>query len=161
MKPISPRRCCCWHAPRATARLPAILPVRRARLFNPEYDPDTFSLANGQIMADFAVARQKVTRGEAEAWIDDLSQLGREGRYFFSLNRYLFLATRGGVSLPGRPGAVAACAEDGRPTPSLPLQHPAAALTPADDLPAAISRPNPSPFNVRNPRRETGPVDPG
>jgi arsenite methyltransferase len=54
----------------------------------------SFSLANGQIMADFAVARQKMTRGEAEAWIDDLSQLGREGRYFFSLNRYLFLATR-------------------------------------------------------------------
>ena len=87
------------HLPRTLARRlqDAGFQVDRRQvlvLFNPEYDPDTFSLANGQIMADFAVARQKVTRGEAEAWIDDLSQLGREGRYFFSLNRYLFLATR-------------------------------------------------------------------
>ena len=63
-------------------------------LFNPEYDPNTFSVANGRIMADFAVDRQRMTRDEARAWIDDLSHLGREGRYFFSLNRYLFLATR-------------------------------------------------------------------
>jgi arsenite methyltransferase len=87
------------HLPRTLARRlqDAGFQVDRRQvlvLFNPEYDPDTFSLANGQIMADFAVARQKMTRDEAEAWIDDLSQLGREGRYFFSLNRYLFLATR-------------------------------------------------------------------
>ena len=87
------------HLPRTLARRlqDAGFQVDRRQvlvLFNPDYDPDTFSLTNGQIMADFAVARQKVTRGEAEAWIDDLSQLGREGRYFFSLNRYLFLATR-------------------------------------------------------------------
>jgi ubiquinone/menaquinone biosynthesis C-methylase UbiE len=63
-------------------------------LFNPEYDPDTYSVANGQIMADFAVAQGRMARGEAEAWIADLQRLGREGRYFFSLNRYLFLATK-------------------------------------------------------------------
>jgi SAM-dependent methyltransferase len=63
-------------------------------LLNPEYDPDTYSVANGEIMADFAVARGGFTREEADAWQADLRQLGREGRYFFSLNRYLFLATR-------------------------------------------------------------------
>jgi arsenite methyltransferase len=61
-------------------------------LFNPEYDPDTFSVANGEIMADFAVAQHAMTRDEAQSWIQDLQRLGREGRYFFSLNRYLFLA---------------------------------------------------------------------
>jgi arsenite methyltransferase len=63
-------------------------------LFNPEYDPDTFSVANGEIMADFAVAQHAITRDEAQSWIQDLQRLGREGGYFFSLNRYLFLASK-------------------------------------------------------------------
>jgi arsenite methyltransferase len=63
-------------------------------LLNPDYSPDTYSIANGEIMADFAVTRGKLTREEANAWLADLHQVGREGRYFFSLNRYLFLATR-------------------------------------------------------------------
>jgi arsenite methyltransferase len=63
-------------------------------LFNPEYDPDTYSVANGQIMADFAVAQGRMPREEAEAWMRDLQSLGSQGRYFFSLNRYLFLATK-------------------------------------------------------------------
>jgi arsenite methyltransferase len=63
-------------------------------LFNPEYDPDTFSAANGEIMADFAVTQHAMTRDEAQSWIQDLQRLGREGRYFFSLNRYLFLASK-------------------------------------------------------------------
>jgi arsenite methyltransferase len=62
-------------------------------LLNPEYDPATFSVANGEIMADFVV-QHGLTRDEADAWLADLRQLGREGRYFFSLNRYLFLASR-------------------------------------------------------------------
>jgi hypothetical protein len=63
-------------------------------LFNPEYDPDTYSLTNGEIVADYVVGRQGITPDEAEAWIQDLQQLGREGDYFFSLNRYLFLADK-------------------------------------------------------------------
>src|SRR5215218_3637134 len=31
-------------------------------LFNPEYDPDTYSVANGQIMADFAVTQGRMPR---------------------------------------------------------------------------------------------------
>ena len=63
-------------------------------LFNPEYDPDTYSVANGQIMADFAVTQGRMPPEEAEAWLRDLQRLGSQGRYFFSLNRYLFLATK-------------------------------------------------------------------
>lgn len=63
-------------------------------LFNPEYDPHTYSVANGRIMADFVVAQGRMQRQEAEAWMRDLQRLGSEGRYFFSLNRYLFLATK-------------------------------------------------------------------
>jgi arsenite methyltransferase len=63
-------------------------------LFNPEYDPDTFSVANGEIMADFAVAQHAMTRDDAQSWIQDLQRLGQEGQYFFSLNRYVFMATK-------------------------------------------------------------------
>jgi arsenite methyltransferase len=63
-------------------------------LFNPQYDPDTYSVANGQIMADFAVTQGRMPPEEAQAWLRDLQRLGRQGRYFFSLNRYLFLATK-------------------------------------------------------------------
>src|SRR4029453_15710822 len=53
-------------------------------LLNPEYDSHTYSVVNGEIMADFAVTRGSRTRNEADAWTEDLYQLGQEGRYFFS-----------------------------------------------------------------------------
>jgi hypothetical protein len=60
----------------------------------PTTAPTPNIVANGEIMADFAVTRGKLTRQEANAWLADLHQVGSEGRYFLSLNRYLFLATR-------------------------------------------------------------------
>jgi hypothetical protein len=63
-------------------------------LFNPEYNPDTFSVANGEIMVGFAITQHVMTRDEARSWIQDLQWLGREGRYFFSLNLYLFLTSK-------------------------------------------------------------------
>jgi hypothetical protein len=42
------------------------------------------------------MGRQAVTRDEVEAWRHDLEQRDREGDYFFSLNRYLFLAEKRG-----------------------------------------------------------------
>lgn len=63
-------------------------------LFNPDYDADTYSVSNIRIMADFVVGRQRITSAEVEAWRRDLEQLGREGDYFFSLNRYLFAAEK-------------------------------------------------------------------
>jgi arsenite methyltransferase len=60
----------------------------------PEDDANTYSVASGEMMADYAVNRGSLTRDQADAWTQDLRQLGRDGRYFFSLNRYLFLARR-------------------------------------------------------------------
>jgi ubiquinone/menaquinone biosynthesis C-methylase UbiE len=87
------------HLPRTLSRQlrEAGLKVRHRDvlvLFNPEYDPNTFSVANGQIVADFAVAQDRMTRDEVQAWMQGLQQLGREGRYFFSVNRYVFMATK-------------------------------------------------------------------
>jgi arsenite methyltransferase len=63
-------------------------------LLNPEYDPNTYSVTNASIMADFVTGRHSLTPDEVQAWHQDLVQLGGEGRYFFSLNRYLFLADK-------------------------------------------------------------------
>jgi hypothetical protein len=51
-------------------------------------------VANGQIMADFAVAQHRMTPDDAQAWMQGLQRLGQEGWYFFSLNRYVFMATK-------------------------------------------------------------------
>jgi ubiquinone/menaquinone biosynthesis C-methylase UbiE len=63
-------------------------------LLNPEYDPNTYSVINASIIGDFVTGRHGVTPDEVRAWQDDLTRLGAEGRYFFSLNRYLFLVDK-------------------------------------------------------------------
>jgi arsenite methyltransferase len=63
----------------------AVLPI-----FNTGYDRETYSAGLIPIVARFVPGRQGVEEAEAGAWADDLASLGPE--YFFSLNRYLFVA---------------------------------------------------------------------
>lgn len=63
-------------------------------LFNPDYDPNTYSYGLISLIVAFVPGRQGVTKEEAEAWAEDLRRIGRECLYFFSLNRYLFLAIK-------------------------------------------------------------------
>jgi hypothetical protein len=63
-------------------------------LLNPDYDINTYSLANARILADFVTGRGGLTRDDLEEWEADLRHLGDAGTYFFSLNRYLFTATK-------------------------------------------------------------------
>jgi arsenite methyltransferase len=65
-------------------------------LLDPEYDVNTYSVTNIPLMAGFVLGRRGITPEEVEAWTRDLERLGEEGRYFFSLNRYLFLARKRG-----------------------------------------------------------------
>lgn len=67
-------------------------------LFNPEYDANTYSYGLMGLIAAFVPGRLGISQEEVEAWADDLRTLGREGMYFFSLTRYLFL-----VAKPERP----------------------------------------------------------
>ena len=55
--------------------------------------PDTFSGGLIGSIADVAV-RHGVPRDEADAWKADLLARASGGEYFFSLTRYLFVATR-------------------------------------------------------------------
>ena len=71
---------------------------RAIPMLNPEFVPDAFSFHLTQMMARFAAGRGEATNEDAEGWLEELERLGREGRYFFSLNRYLFVA-----DWPGEP----------------------------------------------------------
>jgi arsenite methyltransferase len=45
-------------------------------------------------MASFAVGRNGVSQEEADAWLAEFAELGTQGKFFFSLNRYLFVADK-------------------------------------------------------------------
>jgi ubiquinone/menaquinone biosynthesis C-methylase UbiE len=60
-------------------------------MLNTGYDARTYSAGLIDIVEAFVPGRAKVTEQEATAWADDLRSLGES--YFFSLNRYLFVAS--------------------------------------------------------------------
>jgi arsenite methyltransferase len=72
-----------------TVRQRSIIPM-----FNPEYHANTYSYGLTGIIALFVVGRKGVTREKADAWTGELRELGRQGRYFFSLNRYVFVVEK-------------------------------------------------------------------
>jgi arsenite methyltransferase len=61
-------------------------------MFNPEYHDNTYAKRALGIMASFAPGRKGVTKSEADAWLAEFAELGKQGKFFFSINRYLFLA---------------------------------------------------------------------
>jgi len=72
----------------------AVLAQEVIPMFNTEYHPNTYSYGMVQFVADFAAANANVGPEVAEAWKADLEQLGERGEFFYSLNRYLFVAQR-------------------------------------------------------------------
>jgi arsenite methyltransferase len=68
--------------------------TRRAALpiLNAGYDAETYSANLIGFISRFVAGRQGLTEADARAWADDLVALGND--YFFSFNRYLFLAVR-------------------------------------------------------------------
>lgn len=63
-------------------------------LYNPTDHADTYSGGLIDLIVDFASARQAVTDEDLHAWAAGLRALSSRQEYFFSLNRYLFLASR-------------------------------------------------------------------
>ena len=60
-------------------------------LLNAGYDVDTISANLIGLIRDFVRGRHGLSRDDADAWAQELEGLGSD--YFFSLNRYLFVAT--------------------------------------------------------------------
>lgn len=65
--------------------------TRVVPLLNVGFDPHTYSAGMMELIAAFVVGRDGLTEEDVQAWLDDLRSLG--DNWFFSLNRYLFVAS--------------------------------------------------------------------
>jgi hypothetical protein len=63
-------------------------------LLNLAYDPQTYSVGMMTLLGNFAAGRNGLSEQDIAAWREDARAIGAEDGYFFSLNRYVFLATR-------------------------------------------------------------------
>ncbi len=75
----------------------ARLAVRRIQvipLVNVAYQPHTYSYGITRMISNFVAGRGGVSKDEADAWRQEFRDLSARGEYFFSLNRFLFLATK-------------------------------------------------------------------
>lgn len=66
-------------------------------MFNPEYHEHTYGKRLLGIMASFVVGRKGVSKEQSDAWFSEFAELSREGKFFFSLNRYVFVADKLGL----------------------------------------------------------------
>ena len=85
------------YLPRRLAGLMAdagleVTDCRVVPLLNTSYSENSFSAGLIGFITAFLAGRGGVTPDEVAAWADDLTSLGRD--YFFSLNRYLFIASK-------------------------------------------------------------------
>jgi len=63
-------------------------------MFNPEFEDNTYGKGLLAMMASFVAGRNGISRSEADAWFAEFATLNNEGAFFFSLNRYLFVAEK-------------------------------------------------------------------
>ena len=62
-------------------------------IVNTKWNADEFSFHLVPMMSAFASGSGSIPKQDAKDWLAEMRQLGSEGRYFFSLNRYLVVAT--------------------------------------------------------------------
>ena len=63
-------------------------------LLNSKYDPSTFSVSSLGWMTATARKQGTISEQEAEQWRGDLEALGKQGGYFFCVNRFLFVGRK-------------------------------------------------------------------
>ncbi len=68
--------------------------LRVLPLLNTEYPAENYSHGMVSVIVPFVIRMGGVAKEEAKAWAEDLMALGERGEYFFSLNRYAFLARK-------------------------------------------------------------------
>jgi SAM-dependent methyltransferase len=62
-------------------------------LFNPRLTEDSFSASGMKTIAEFVPGRQGLSEADVAAWLADLRARNDEGDWFYSVNRYVFMAT--------------------------------------------------------------------
>ena len=95
-----------WETHAADPFLPRTLAKRMERtgfkiesrkiipLYNPQYDPDTYSNRIIDLIVSYVVENGNISQKEAESWAQELRDDGKNGNHFFSLDRYFFLARK-------------------------------------------------------------------
>lgn len=63
-------------------------------LLNLGYDPNTYSVGMMTMLGNFATGRNGLSAEDIAAWKADARAIGEENGYFFSLNRYVFIADK-------------------------------------------------------------------
>jgi len=63
-------------------------------LFNPVFDSNAFSNRLIDLIVSFVSGRGGISSNDAADWAQELRQRGEQNDYFFSLNRYLFVARK-------------------------------------------------------------------
>jgi hypothetical protein len=81
-------------APRLRAAGFEVGEIRIVPILDTAYDATTFSYNIAPLIAAFVPGRGSVSEDDATEWLDDLAELQHQGRYFLSVNRYLFAASR-------------------------------------------------------------------
>lgn len=74
----------------------AVRTTRAIPIVNTGWHDDEFSFHLVPMMAAFAAGTGRVSKEDATGWLEEQKRLGGEGRYFFSLNRYLIVADKPG-----------------------------------------------------------------
>ena len=65
-------------------------------MFNTEWHSNAFSYHLLPLMGAFAVGRGAITPEEKDGWLAEFPELAAEGGFFYSINRYVFVANRPG-----------------------------------------------------------------
>ena len=63
-------------------------------IVNTSYTPGDFSTNMLEQFAHYAQEQGSVSTAEAKAWLDDLNAKGKDGSYFFCVNRFIFSAAK-------------------------------------------------------------------
>lgn len=63
-------------------------------IYNPHFKIQSYSNLLIDLIVPFVVQRGNISKEEADSWATELRRNGNSGKYFFSLNRYFFLASK-------------------------------------------------------------------
>ena len=80
--------------------------VRSCRVFvtlNTRLSKQCYSYGLIEQIGDFITNNSKIPEQDVQAWVTEQHQLGYSGAYFFSVNRYLFLAIKDEPGLQAKP----------------------------------------------------------